>query len=546
MAVITSFNVTTGSFPNTINVSWTLDQALAADEEVVIRRAELLYPQTTEGVEVFRTDNTNITTFEDTDGLEDNLYYYYAGYIFNTTSSTFTTEQSPSTRDRAISYRNWGEGDRLFRQLPTEIQDHDSFFGDHLRKLFDVIGNQADYFRTRCHSVSYGRRLDLIDEKLLEFILEMFGFQIERGLDIGISRGLAQGIIDVYKKKGTCQALVDFVKLFTGWDSRCDDELDLTFRTWDPNTKRNLGFLTGSVPNQAIDANAAFSTNIWTNGKFVDPEDDPFYNVLGNDATTITFKTKTSPFQRLDGTGGIGLTATTFQDTTQSWTNGQWRGHRLYIDSFSTTEYWVIIDNDADTLTLNPLYTNYGTPSTYQQVPLDIVAASVVNFRIEPEYYVQQGRHSLLYDNTVPPGFRGLTKDPAHFLVGGNRSLLTLGQFSDFAVALIIEGVSPFVGRSTNLTSTVLTDDNADFGPVDGLVGQRLNPNLLQASDFEIVANDTTTITVVGDMTELAAIGNNYYVIDETDSIKSKRLREVLPEFAPFYTDLFIFFEPIS
>jgi hypothetical protein len=195
---------------------------------------------------------------------------------------------------------------------------------------------------------------------------------------------------------------------------------------------------------------------------------------------------------------------------------------------------------------LNPLHTNYGTPTVYQQVPLDIVAAGVVQYRIEPEYYVQQGRHSLLFDNTVPPGFRGLTKDPAHFLVGGSRSLLTLGQFSEFAVALIIEGVAPYVGRSTNLTATVLTDTNANFGPVNGLVGQRLNPNLLQAEDFEIVANTANSITVLGDMTTLAALGNNYYVIDEADSIKSKRLREVLPQFAPFYTDLFIFFEPIN
>lgn len=151
----------------------------------------------------------------------------------------------------------------------------------------------------------------------------------------------------------------------------------------------------------------------------------------------------------------------------------------------------------------------------------------------------------MLYDNTVPPGFRGLTKDPAHFLVGGNRSLLSLGDFSPLSVILIIQGVSPYVGRSTGLLTTTLTDTNANFGAVNSLVGLKLNPNILQAEDFEIVSNTSTTITVSGDLLEVAASGNNYYVINPTDSTKARRLRQVLPDFAPYYAEIFVFFEPI-
>jgi hypothetical protein len=303
--------------------------------------------------------------------------------------------------------------------------------------------------------------------------------------------------------------------------------------------------LTGVASNKAIDANASFSLDIWQNGKFVDPLDDPFYFVVGNTPTEILFDGKTPPFTRDDGTDGIGISAVQFQDTTKTWTVDEWRGYRLYVDSFSTTEYYTIISNTSDTLVCNPKKANFGTPEVFQNVGLDMIAPSVVAYRIEPEYYVQQGRHSLTYDNTVPPGFRGTTKDPAHFYVGGNRSLLSLGQFSPLAVLVIISGVAYYSGRSTGLTATTLTDTNENFGAVDSLVGKRINPNVLQANDFEIIANTANSITVVGDMTEVAAIANNYYVLEQFDSIKAKRLREVLPEFAPRDVELFIFFEPI-
>lgn len=541
---IRSFIATTASFPNMVNLSWDLTTPLVANEELVIKRSESIYPLFTEGTEIYRSTNSNIVSFTDTE-LPENLFYYYAVYIENTFTSV-VTEQLPATRDFALSYKKWGEGKRLFQALPAGIQGVDNYFGKNLEKLVETIGNMEDYYRSLVHVAGYFRRPDLVAENLLDFYSEMFGFPPERGFDLRVLRNLALGLVAVYKKKGTCQGLVDFTKIFTTWDSRCDDTVDLTFRTWDPDTKRRFAYLTGVSGTVATDGNAVFPSGLWTNGKFVDEEDDPFYTVLGNNTTDIFLLDKEPPFTVDTGIAGIGTGPTTFQDISKTWVVNQWRGHRLYIDSFSIYDYFVIISNTADTLTCNQPYVNFGSPDlVFRKVDLDEIAPANVAYRIEPEYYVQQGRHSLLYDNTVPPGFRGLTKDPAHFLVGGNRSLLSLGQFSEFAVVLVIEGVANYVGRSTGLIATTLTDANANFGPVDNLVGKKLNPNILQAQDFPIIANTATTVTVLGDMLEVAAVANNYYILSEFDSIKAKRLRSVIGDFAPYYAEIFLFFEPI-
>ncbi len=544
MAFVLTFTSNTGSFPSTVDLAWTLDSDLEPTEEIQIRRAESIYPLPDEGELIFNTTDSNVLTFTDrTLSTDEPRYYYYAVYVFDSATTEFT-EQTPDTRDRSLGYIFKGEGERLFNQLPAEIQDNDFFFGNHLKKLFEVIGNIGDYYRCRAQAHGFWRRPEIQDERLLDFYSEMFGFAPERGFDLRVLRNLAMGLIAVYKKKGTCQGLVDFTKIFTTWDSICDDTVDLSFKTWDGGSQRNLSFLTGVGPGKALDTNANLPINVFTNGKFVDPEDDPFYTILGNDETSVTFSFKTPPFRRLDGTDGEGTTQTVFEDTTQTWIVDEWRGFRLFIDSFSSTEYFVIVSNTSDTLILNPLFTNFGTPLVFQQVGIDTVAPLPTAYRIEPEYYVQNGRHSLLFDNTVPDGFRGLTKDPAHFLFGGSRSLLSLGPFAEQSLILIIQGQAEFVGRSTDLTVSVLEDLTIDFGAIDSLVGLRLNPNILQSQDFEIISNTSTTITVQGNLLSVAAVGTNYFVIDEFNAIKAKRLRQVIPEFVPYYANTFLFFEP--
>jgi len=545
MTQLKTFQAQTGSFPGSIYLEWSLDQDLGTTEQVRIRRAESVYPLSTEGEEVVASGDFSLITFKDED-LNPDIFYYYTFFIYDTSTSVYT-EFGRLGQTFALSYRAWGEGDRLYKLIATDVRSLDEVNNFNLKKLILVMGNMMDYYRSLVTTMGYWRKPELVSENLLDFYSLMLGFPPERGFDLRVLRNLALGLVSVYKRKGTCIGLVDFIKIFTTWDSACDDTVDLTFQFWDPETKRRFAYLTGVGSNKATDANASFAPGIWQGGKFCDELDEIFYRVLGNDATSIFFDGQTPPFDCDTGTTGVGLSATDFQDTSKAWTTDQWRGFRLYIDAFSPdeTEYFVVIGNNTNTLFLNPKVTNFGTPEVLQPVGIDMVAPTDVEYRIEPEYYIQTGKHSLTYDNTVPPGFRGSTRDPANFYVGGNRSLLSLGQFSPLAVLVIIFGVALFGGRSTSLAGSILTDTNNNFGVTDSLVGKRLNPNVLQAKDFEIIANTVDSITVLGDMEQVAATANNYYITDDFSSIKIKRLREVIPEFVPRDVDIFLFFEPI-
>lgn len=68
------------------------------------------------------------------------------------------------------------------------------------------------------------------------------------------------------------------------------------------------------------------------------------------------------------------------------------------------------------------------------------------------------------------------------------------------------------IGRSTNLTGDILTDDTKDWGRNE-LVGIYLNPNTNQGTSFLIKANDATTINVdntTSNMTDVASVGDHY------------------------------------
>jgi hypothetical protein len=74
-------------------------------------------------------------------------------------------------------------------------------------------------------------------------------------------------------------------------------------------------------------------------------------------------------------------------------------------------------------------------------------------------------------------------------------------------------------GVSTGLTADTLSDASSSYAP-DALVGYVLNPNVNQPAQseanitFPIIANTSTTIYVVGDMTSSAQVGDTYSVGD--------------------------------
>jgi len=98
-------------------------------------------------------------------------------------------------------------------------------------------------------------------------------------------------------------------------------------------------------------------------------------------------------------------------------------------------------------------------------------------------------------DYTLWQAYENLTGDPAFVMAGPD------------AVSGTWTGVTPGVGQ------TVLTDSTAAFMP-GALVGLLINADTGQRGQALIIANDATSVTVQGDATGYAGIGDAYVVVD--------------------------------
>lgn len=700
MAAIGSFAASSNFKPNSVKLDWAISGSLGANEEIQIRRALTTYPQDiADGTLVYSTTNVTDNSFED-NGLEDNTYYYYTAFIYDTVAQTF---QDVFTINQVygFSYKNWGSGELVYSLFPQETRSLDLETGRELYRLSLTIGNMIDLYRSEVFAMEYNRKPQDASANILPLFSEGFGFPAERALDLNVLRRIAQGIVSVYKKKGTAEGIVDFIKLFVEFDSTVLEDVDPNFKLYDESSKLERGTLTAVAAQQAIDSTKSFGLNDFVNGTFIDAEFDNLYSITGNTATTINFAEKTPPSIKSESGNGIGLddsisdtadnnaaytgtvlsgdndslidsglsvypdnywnqsilimtsganqghrrriknfdvdtnqivldtefdsfvspgdtysitrnrhitvsslsgldqnelagrdieiiagtnsglsckiarnyefggnteivlsrdftvpcdstsqftiesTGLKFQDSSQSWTLNEWQGYKLTVNGLDFN----IVSNDSDTLTVSPLQVNLDSPESLQFYSLtDRVSVSTA-YTVENQYTVYEGPHAFLFQDTIPFEFRNTFRDLASFLVGGtSRSIFTVGSFTELELPIVITGEIDTSGRSTNLSvdlvnnTSTLTDTSKNF-TADEFVGKRLNPNFQQDFDFEIISNTSDSITVNGNLTLVSIIGNNYYVIDEEGSIKTRRVRSVLPEFVPHYLNPIVFHE---
>ena len=115
---------------------------------------------------------------------------------------------------------------------------------------------------------------------------------------------------------------------------------------------------------------------------------------------------------------------------------------------------------------------------------------------------------------------------------------ITLPEFFQFQEIVInLPNVALELGVSTDLafagTTTVISDDSADFGTTNALKGSFLIPDESNPSDFfEIIANTQTTITVRG-RTPRDALGSEYVVLSPLNLNRFVALNETISEILP-------------
>lgn len=110
--------------------------------------------------------------------------------------------------------------------------------------------------------------------------------------------------------------------------------------------------------------------------------------------------------------------------------------------------------------------------------------------------------------------------------------------FREFVVTL--PHVAMFIGTSTGFSvsasQTVMTDNNANFGAVNSLVGNFLLPNEQEPNDiFRIIANTNTTITVSGIVNNRDP-GGKYAVLSPLNTNRFVILNKLMPLYEPFGT----------
>lgn len=129
---------------------------------------------------------------------------------------------------------------------------------------------------------------------------------------------------------------------------------------------------------------------------------------------------------------------------------------------------------------------------------------------------------------------------PAGRFYKGVPGLALPGFFNVKEVIIELPNVALEIGLSSNLTyfegNTILSDNTANFGQDNSLVGCFIIPNEGSPNDFyEITANTSNTVTVNGSI-PLASLGAKYVIISPLNLTRFVALSKELPKFMPYNT----------
>ena len=233
----------------------------AGVQQIRIRRSKLSYSSFTDdpGDDIYvgsptNLDATPITRFYDGDvtdpvyrssgaSLEENCFYYYTIFVTYSLSAPEVWHTDPEARVQGLSIKDYAasEGDWVYKLLPQTYRqrDADPNRGTDQYKLRDFCkvmqayaslqrGWQEALLMLRDPELMPAGRLGENQNQtgLLAAQVRDLGANPERSYDAGVLRRLTAGIVSVYQAKGTCPGLVNYVKLLTGWDSRCDEQIE--------------------------------------------------------------------------------------------------------------------------------------------------------------------------------------------------------------------------------------------------------------------------------------------------------------------------------
>ena len=535
--------------------------------------------------------------------LDENRFYYYT--IFTSTNATppYKWKWQSDGQVGGLSIKNYYSryGDYVYNWLPRNYRAKDadlSLGADQFqtKRYCRMLQCAVNMYRGWLEGLELLRDPDLMpagrigvaqnQTGILQTLSWDLGLPPEKSFDAGVLRRIAIGLIPVYKIKGTCPGLIAFTKLFTTWDSTCDELIsakcgvDRVFTLWDGVSKinnvvasvaaGNPVLATGSV---TVNTNTIFMANGITPDTIPDntqgiPLVAMVLDSMGTFACVSNVEVSGGGTQKIDftdplaklrssitGTGsGIAgqFTISTVDITSYPWQFpspaippkfgiNAWGGYSLKDSGGNIFPIVSSLATAAGVTTLNVT----GTPASGAfTIALAFDAITKV-----PLFWARlyTGDFSLIYDpkwdlrlinNPKQPG-------PFSFLTGlGATSLNPAPTPAD--VIIIVSNVANLISTSTAITSATVTDSTQAW-TANQWVGYYVIPNWDKTKLFPIVANNNNTLTVDtssggGGVNSVSLAGSTYVILTESNALKYYRLSTLLPSFLPHESRGFLHF----
>lgn len=405
-------------------------------------------------------------------GLEDEQFYYYTAFTQragnNVAQSIYApVDNASSTQAVALSSIR-----RDFQQILLD-------YWPNVYKLVDSTGDFEDLMDVFGFGVneiySYVNTFDLENaNKMYHTVLpdmaKQTGIPIADGqLGIDTLQRIIKDMLSAWRKKGSKQGIVDFIRIITTWDAT--------------NGTGDASAILDDIPNSGAlrlyaDALGADNTKLFGFKQVY--ENDPFVSYTYTPGTgIIEFSSAIPELNSLD----VNTSDYFFEDGAGNVFD--------VVDIVSATKIEINIGQTID---------NTDRGHIFEKTP---IAAA--------------GRFFSTLPGVVIPGFF---------------------DFSEFVVE--IKDVALFVGESDQITiygdTTEMTDNTANFGGTNNLVGNFLIPKQGQVNDiFEIISNTPTTILVQGVVRDTEDVGD-YAILSPLNIARFQRLNDLMREYAPSFT----------
>ncbi len=508
---------------NSVLLTWTYPSGFDSSihECQIVRKQRVFPEEITDGTVILITDSQ--TSFIDT-GLRDVTYYYYTAFIAMKDGSDYFF--LPENQTYALSVKKYGYGEVLWNEVPEIFRVKDQEINGELRSILDAWGAQIDLFKSEVKAFGYIRAGVESSPETLPALVNSLGLPQADSLPIDVLRRAALHLVYIYKRKGTAPGIIQAIKLLTGWDSFTQEARTTIFKSWDGQSQAEFGFSDVVAPGLVVDLTKNWLDNQWAGSIFID-HNRKRYTIRSNDRNTISLTQGATPvFTSLSGNASLSNIAPGAVTSASPLNANEYQSFIL-VDSEG--KYQRIKTNDSSKI--------------YFTDPFIRIAQGP--YKIKPFYEIMAGDHTLTYDDYDPLTMKGGEYDPfSQTFATATRATATAVRDTD--ILLTIQKTAKASGVSTYLNSNTLTNIQANWTP-DEFVGMKLNPNSLQTAEFTVASNTSDTLTIEEQGIDLVSeAGDRYFIISKRDSVKLKRLRELLPNFIAAFARPVLFFEPLE